>query len=125
MFLPDVSQRNLDDLEFDLISRAQRMNMFEFEFLELVLEFDIRQGWKAYHFNNCAEWLNMHCGIQVSTGREKVRVARALFDLPLTSDALATGQLSYSKVRALTRVATVAVGVKLVDPSLQKFMLPF
>ena len=84
-----VSQRSLDDLEAAIVSHAQRMNIFEYEFLVLIREFDVRQGWKAWHLNNCAEWLNMHCGIHVSTGREKVRVALALFDLPLTSDAFA------------------------------------
>ena len=38
--------------------------------------------------------------------RERVRVARALGSLPLLAEALARGELSYAKVRALTRVAT-------------------
>jgi hypothetical protein len=69
-------------------------------------EFDLRQGWKAYLFNHCSEWLSMKCGIEVTTGREKVRVARALFDLPLVSAAFEAGDLSYSKARSLTRVVT-------------------
>ena len=88
-----------------MISLSRRINASEYEFLVLVLEFDIRQGWKAYLFNNCAEWLNMKCGIAPGTAREKVRVATALFDLPKTSSAFAEGKLSYSKARALTRVA--------------------
>ena len=39
-------------------------------------------------------------------GREKVRVARALGDLPLIDAAFSGGEISYSKVRAMTRVAT-------------------
>ena len=35
-----------------------------------------------------------------------MRVARALGELPLLSEALAKGELGYSKVRALTRIAT-------------------
>jgi hypothetical protein len=38
--------------------------------------------------------------------REKVRVARALADLPLIDAAFAAGQVSYSMVRAMSRVAT-------------------
>jgi hypothetical protein len=45
-------------------------------------------------------------GLDLGAARERVRVARALGDLPLLSAALARGELSYSKVRALTRVAT-------------------
>lgn len=48
----------------------------------------------------------MKCGMVVSTPRERVRTARALFDLPKTSEAFEKGELSYSKVRAITRVAT-------------------
>ena len=101
-----VSTRTIDQLEDDIVSLSQRMNASEFEFLMLVLEFDIRQGWKEYHFNSCAEWLNMKCGITVAAGREKVRVAHALYTLPRTAQAFRQGQLSYSKARALTRVAT-------------------
>ena len=49
--------------------------------------------------------LNWKCGIGMNAAREKVRVAKALPDLPKISDAFSTGELSYSKVRAMTRVA--------------------
>lgn len=101
-----LPRRSLDELEEELIAHAQRINAAEYAFLELVREFDIRQGWKPYQFNNCAEWLNMKCGIVAGTAREKVRVAAALFDLPRISRAFASGALSYSKVRSLSRVAT-------------------
>jgi len=81
------------------------MNASEYEFLVLIREFDIRQGWKEWLFNNCAEWLNFKCGLSLGAAREKVRVANALFDLPLCSEAFAVGSLSYSKARALTRIA--------------------
>ena len=86
-----LSRRSLDELEAAIVAHAQRINAAEYAFLELVREFDIRQGWKAYQFNNCAEWLNMKCGIVVGTAREKVRVASALFDLPEISRAFASG----------------------------------
>ena len=97
---------SLDDLEAEIVTLSQRINAFEYDFLTLVREFDLRQGWKPYHFNNCAEWLNMKCGLSPGTAREKLRVANALFDLPLTSGAFRSGSLSYSKARALTRLAT-------------------
>ena len=80
-----LSRRSLDELEQELVVHAQRINAEEYAFLELVREFDIRQGWKAYQFNNCAEWLNMKCSIVVDTACEKVRVTSALFDLPRIS----------------------------------------
>ena len=114
-----LSRRSLDELEEELVAHAQRINAAEYAFLELVREFDIRQGWKPYQFNNCAEWLNMKCGIVVGTAREKVRVATALFDLPKISRAFAAGELSYSKVRSLSRVATPQNEAQLLEYALQ------
>lgn len=109
------ARRSLDQLEQDIISLASHINATEYEFLVLVREFDLRQGWKAYHFNNCADWLNMKCGIAPGTAREKIRVANALFDLTATAEAFQRGELSYSKARELTRIATPANEQKLLD----------
>ena len=49
-----ITRRSLDQLETDLISLSSHINAMEYEFLVLVREFDLRQGWKEYHFNNCA-----------------------------------------------------------------------
>ena len=71
-----------------------------------VREFDTRQGWARQGALSCAHWLSFKCGIALGAAREKVRVAQALGRLPLIDDELRRGQLSYSKVRALTRIAT-------------------
>jgi len=115
MRISPISTRTLEQLEEALISFSERMNGLEYEYLVLIREFDIRQGWKAWHFNNCAEWLNFKCGISVGTAREKVRVAKALFDLPRCSESFAAGKLSYSKARALTRVANCRTESALLD----------
>src|SRR3989454_4860254 len=73
--------------------------------LDLIREFDVRGGW-GNGFRSCAHWLTWHIGLAPGAARERVRVGRALANLPRLADALARGELSYSKVRALTRVAT-------------------
>jgi 5-methylcytosine-specific restriction endonuclease McrA len=73
--------------------------------LTLIREFDARGGWNT-GFRSCAHWLSWRVGLDLGAARERVRVARALEMLPLLAEALAHGQLSYAKVRALTRVAT-------------------
>jgi len=73
--------------------------------LVLIRAFDEQEGW-AWGFRSCAEWLSWRTGISPGPAREKVRVARALGDLHILSRAMARGELSFSKVRALTRVAT-------------------
>ncbi|MGH7672048.1 MAG: DUF222 domain-containing protein [Gemmatimonadales bacterium] len=73
--------------------------------LDLIREFDARGGWNT-GFRSCAAWLSWRVGLDLGAARERVRVARALATLPALAEALARGQLSYAKVRALTRVAT-------------------
>jgi 5-methylcytosine-specific restriction endonuclease McrA len=73
--------------------------------LALIREFDARGGWNT-GFPSCAAWLGWRVGLDLGAARERVRVARALEGLPLLAQALANGELSYAKVRALTRVAT-------------------
>jgi len=73
--------------------------------LDLIREFDARGGW-GNGFTSCAAWLTWRVGLDPGAARERVRVARALGTLPRLAQALARGELSYSKVRALTRVAT-------------------
>lgn len=78
----------------------------EYQLLKLVEEFDRELGWGSCGVASCAHWLNWKCGIGMGAAREKVRVARALPDLPRISEAFRKGRISYSKVRAMTRVAT-------------------
>ena len=73
--------------------------------LDLIREFDAHGGW-GNGFRSCADWLSWRVGLDPGAARERVRVARALGTLPLLARALARGELSYAKVRALTRVAT-------------------
>ncbi len=70
--------------------------------LELSREFDARAGWNT-GFRSCAEWLSWRVGLDRGAARERLRVARALATLPRLAQALARGELSYAKVRALTR----------------------
>ena len=80
--------------------------------LDLIRDFDARGGWNT-GFRSCAEWLSWRVGLDLGAAREKVRVARALATLPRLAQALARGELSYAKVRALTRVATPDIEARL------------
>lgn len=76
-----------------------------YRLLVLVHEFDREGYWHLPGLCSCAHWLNYKCGIGMNAAREKVRVANALPDLRKISEAFSKGELSYSKVRAMTRVA--------------------
>ncbi len=77
----------------------------EHRLLTLIREFDEQKGWQWLGFHTCAHWLNFKCSIDMNTARERVRVAHALGKLPKIDARFATGALSYSKVRAMTRIA--------------------
>jgi hypothetical protein len=77
-----------------------------YQLLQLIYDFDREEGWAGIGINSCAHWLNWKCGMSMGSARERVRVARALPALPTISEAFSKGRVSYSKVRAMTRVAT-------------------
>ena len=93
---------------------AARIQAATYELLVMLHQFDEGGGWGG-GFTSCAHWLNWRTGLAMGAAREKVRVARALADLPQMSAAMRCGALSYSKVRALTRVATPATEERLLD----------
>ena len=98
----------LDALEAQITRLWGHINAATAQFLALLAEFDRKEGWAQHGMASCAQWLNWQCGIGPVAAREKVRTARALESLPKIAKAFGEGRLSYSKVRALTRVATAA-----------------
>ncbi len=81
----------IDDLEHDLLDCWREVSQATFRFLVLLREFDLRQGWKEWGSADCADWLNLKCGITRNTAQEKVRVARALWTLPQIEEAFKRG----------------------------------
>jgi hypothetical protein len=100
-----MAPASVDELDRAICRLVRQMNAETYRMLVLVREFDDRFGFAKWSFASCAEWLAWRCGLSLSAAREKVRTAQALRRLPAISAAFADGRLSYSKVRALTRVA--------------------
>ena len=96
---------SLDRLGDEIAELSAHLDAATARLLDLVREFDAREGWNT-GFRSCAAWLSWRVGLDLGAARERIRVARALGTLPLLAQALARGELSYAKVRALTRVAT-------------------
>jgi hypothetical protein len=95
----------MDRLGNEIAELSAHLDAATAHLLDLIREFDARGGWNS-GFRSCAHWLAWRAGIDLGAARERVRVVRALGSLPRLTDALARGELSYAKVRALTRVAT-------------------
>ena len=107
---PDISvtlnpTAELDRLGDEIAELSAHVEAATARLLDLIREFDTRGGWNT-GFRSCAAWLSWRVGLDLGAARERVRVARALGSLPLLAQALARAEISYAKVRALTRVAT-------------------
>jgi hypothetical protein len=99
-------QQKVDEMGQELARQAANMTAAEYRWLWLLGEFDHVGGWAIQGARSCAAWLSFACGVTPMAARERVRVARALPGLPKVCAAFAAGRVSYSKVRAITRVAT-------------------
>src|SRR5713101_6990766 len=96
---------DLDRLGDEIAEMSAHLEAATARLLDRIREFDAREGWNT-GFRSCAAWLSWRVGLDLGAARERVRAARALGTLPRLARALAWGELSYAKVRALTRVAT-------------------
>jgi hypothetical protein len=109
--LPDAERAaaypgDLDALGERIAELSAQIEAASYQLLCLIRDFDAAGGWARAGARSCAHWLSWRVGLGLNAAREKVRVARALANLPQLSSALAHGEISFSKVRAVTRVAT-------------------
>ena len=99
-------KQSIIDLGDRITELAAHLDAGEYRFLVLLEEFCRKKAWETLGLGSCTQWLNWRCGMSLGMAREKIRVARALPDLPRISKLFSEGRISYSKVRAMTRVAT-------------------
>ena len=99
-------QRRREALADEITELYGYISAATYRLLEMICEFDQDEHWHLDGICSCAHWLNWKCGIGMNAAREKVRVANALGELPKIAASFAKGEISYSKVRAMTRVAT-------------------
>jgi hypothetical protein len=88
-----------------IVSTASRLASMECQWLAYVDDFDRREGWSLDGQLSCVDWLAWKCGFSRATAYDKLRVAHELRRRPAVRNAFARGELSYTKVRAITRIA--------------------
>jgi hypothetical protein len=98
---------DLESLGERIAEQAAHLDAALHRLLTDLRTFDRGGGWHAQGARSCAHWLSWRVGWGLGTAREHLRVADRLADLPLLDDALRRGEVSYSKIRAITRVATL------------------
>ncbi len=107
--------KNIEALGDEIAAMAAQLEAGEYRLLTKIGEFDAQGGYAQHGAISCAHWLSYRIGLGLGPAREKVRVARALPNFPLVARAFESARLSYSKVRAITRVATPENEEMLVD----------
>ena len=105
--LDPMTLSQLEALGEEIATFAARIDVVEHALITRLRLFDAHEAWGRAGFKSCAEWLSWRIGIGIKAARERVRVARALGELKKVDALFGRGALSYSKVRAITRVATV------------------
>ncbi|MBT8067519.1 MAG: HNH endonuclease [Gammaproteobacteria bacterium] len=107
-FEPDLGPSSLSEAERlgeEIAELCVYLHVAKAHLLDLIREFDERRCWEELGFPSCVAWLGFQCGIGANAAREHLRVAHALVHVPKIAERFAEGRLSYSKVRAMTRVA--------------------
>lgn len=106
--MEDLATVPTERLEAEILAGAARSTAAMYRWLCHVAEFDRRDVARSWGFISTAAWVAWRCGLGSRTARDQVSVARRLQYLPNIAAAMASGSLSYTKVRALCRVATPA-----------------
>ena len=102
---PASSPSSAESLGREISELCSYIYAAEAKLLDLIHRFDADECYASLGFHSTAHWLNYQCGVGMNAARERVRVANALAELPKLKAALGAGKLSYSKARALTRIA--------------------
>jgi Domain of unknown function (DUF222) len=116
------SHTNLDfvpsdpaELRLAVTRMAAYINIADWRFLKLITEMDRTESWREGGYCNLGNWLDHQCGMGPCAARERIRIGRALAKLPKIDAAFRDGMISYSKVRAVTRVACPETDEMLLD----------
>ena len=105
----------LERLEEEISSMSSRLAAATATWLVWIAAYDRREGWLSWGAKSCAHWLNWQCGVSPRSAREHVWVARKLDGLAKVRAVFLAGELSYSKVRAICRVADGDSEVELIE----------
>lgn len=110
-----ISSTSTEVLEHEVTTLAAQIAAATCRFLLVIGELDRREAWRTWSCMSMVHWLSWRCSLGRSAAFDHVRVARALGSLPATVAAFERGELSFSKVRVLTRIATAENEADLVE----------
>jgi Domain of unknown function (DUF222)/HNH endonuclease len=103
--ISETNEISTERLEAEICTLAGQLAAATCRFLDLIADYDQREAWAKWEMRSCADWLSWKCQLAPGTARDHVRTARAIQKLPVIHREFAAGRMSYSKVRALARIA--------------------
>ena len=112
---PLLADVPLELIEKGICELAAHISAATYRMLCMLAEYDRRKGWAEWGCKSCVAWLTWRCGMSPSAARDHLRVAHQLQEMPEIAKAFAAGELSYSKVRALSRIASEKTEEQLLD----------
>ena len=95
-----------NDLDRRLRAVAKQRGALDAREAELLRDAEELKLWRAFGYASLLEYMERAMGYSPHTAVERLRVARALVELPLIGEALENGEIKHSAVRELTRVAS-------------------
>ena len=98
-----------------LVETGRRLRVAHYEVVVGCADFADGVVWAADGASSAAAWLAGRFDVEVCTVRGWIAVGRALRGLGATAVAFAAGELSFSKVRAVCRLATAGNEAELLD----------
>ena len=110
-----IAELTTERLEAELCQQAAHLDAALCRWLLVLAEFDTREAFHSWECRSAAHFLNWRCGISIRTAQEQLRVARRLPELPVVTEAFSRGEISYSKARLITRIATSATEEMLIE----------
>ncbi len=93
------------NLRREVVEVGRLCSLNQRRLVHLVADLDRSREWLFDGSATCAHWVARALDIEVCTAREWLRIGTKLQRLAIIDEAFAAGRISYSKVRALTRVA--------------------
>jgi hypothetical protein len=106
ILVDEIKGNEAVEIDRNLRTIATRRAGLDAELARLLRRADQHQIWNELGYVHALEYLEDVFGFTPKSGRERLRVAIELGDLPKFESALACGTASYGVVRELTRVAT-------------------
>ncbi|HWU88663.1 MAG TPA: HNH endonuclease signature motif containing protein [Kofleriaceae bacterium] len=95
-----------DDLDRRLRAVAKARGAVDAREAELLRDAEELQLWRGYGYASLLEYMERAMGYAPHTAGERLRVAKALVELPRIAEALEKGEIKHSAVRELTRVVS-------------------